>query len=413
MSITDFNGELVIDSLPIKVKGLPNTINNEFGISKVCLNITHGRTSDLKVSLLSPDGTIVWLTNRNGGNGKNYYQTCFSNTGFSGFIHQGKSPFIGEYVPDGRLTFFNNQQNPNGIWYLLVRDLRIGYGGDVEMVSLEFEKDPPSDPESNCSVSQSVNCTCANELSECNLLPDLVMIKQMTDDQIIEYAQDDKNFPGQLRFAASILNVGDGPLEIFGKNEWYCNEKKVNDSTSVCRDGSLPKQIIYQKIYQKRKNIDSLTFKYIEAGTNYYDQKPGHDHYHVDNWVEFRLLKKRKFWWNKKITASSKVSFCLFDFGICNGENICVVEGEVIDRTTLNNYGLGSFAGCRSNKQGISVGGYDTYGVFYEGQYLDIPPNTKNGSYILEIEIDPLQLYQESNEKNNTLVFPVQLEKQR
>lgn len=66
-SIGDFNTVEKADSFALEVKGLPKQIDQKFGLAKVCINLTHERVSDLKVELLSPDGTKIWLTNRNGG----------------------------------------------------------------------------------------------------------------------------------------------------------------------------------------------------------------------------------------------------------------------------------------------------------------------------------------------------------
>ena len=113
-------------------------MNADYGLSKVCFTIFHPRVSDLKVWLLSPAGTEVWLTNRNGNNGVNFETTCFSNSGFSGTLQQADAPFSGDFVPDGRLNFFNDGQNPNGIWYLIIRDLSKNFKGRVNDFSIIF-----------------------------------------------------------------------------------------------------------------------------------------------------------------------------------------------------------------------------------------------------------------------------------
>ena len=80
--LSDFHKIEKADSFAIEVKGLSKQINQNFGLAKVCINLTHERVSDLKVELLSPDGTKIWLTNRNGGvDGKNYINTCFRSNG--------------------------------------------------------------------------------------------------------------------------------------------------------------------------------------------------------------------------------------------------------------------------------------------------------------------------------------------
>ncbi|WP_367391508.1 proprotein convertase P-domain-containing protein [Lewinella sp. LCG006] len=118
----------VYDSFPIQVTGLPDHLGEKLGLGKICITIIHLRVSDLKVELQSPDGSSIWLTNRNGGaTARDYYDACFRRNSFSGYIHQATPPFVnGEYIPDGRMGFLNSGQNPNGTWWLRISDLREG-----------------------------------------------------------------------------------------------------------------------------------------------------------------------------------------------------------------------------------------------------------------------------------------------
>lgn len=410
--ISDYQGRFNVDTFKIEVKGLPNRIDDQFGLAKVCLNINHQRVSDLKIELLSPDGSAIWLTNRNGGDdGRNYMNTCFTSNGFNGYIHQGQAPFTGEYIPDGRFSFINNDQDPNGTWNLLIRDLRTGETGDLHLITLEFGADPmPNEGKTPCSFEEPENCTCPATAARCELLPDLIILEAFTKNQIKEYAWDDPYYPGQLRFAATMANVGDGPLETRGKNEWICGNEPV-DSAAICPDGEQARQKIYQRVY--RLEGDEMKWDDIPAGTNYFDDKPGHDHFHVDSWVEFRLTKANAEGKKEVVSKSNKVSYCLFETGICTArDNLCRWNGQVYDYTNLPNYGLGEYPDCFPALQGISVGGYDTYGLLYEGQYVELPPNLPSGEYILEIEIDPEHRYQEKTKANNTLFFPVHISKQ-
>lgn len=413
--LTDFKDFVKADTFKVKVSNLPNQINSKYGISKVCFNITHARASDLKIELLSPDGTSIWLTNRNGRDlGRDYTNTCFRSNGFSGYIHQGTAPFEGEYIPDGRFSFLNNGQNPNGVWQLLVTDLRTSEVGSLNYFSLEFSDDPmPNNEASPCSFENPKGCKCNGTDGDGELLPDLIILKKFTEQQIKEYPKDDPYYAGQLHFAASICNIGDGPMETLGLNEWYCGNEKVASSTR-CSDGKLARQKIYQRIYAKKGN--TLTWKDKLAGTNYFDEKPGHNHYHVDNWVEFRLVKKTVVHGKTKsilVTKGNKVSYCLFDSGICsNRDSLCTEGGKVYGEKNLSNYGLGNYTDCKAQKQGISVGGYDTYGFLYEGQFLQLPKGLKSGQYFLEIEIDPNHIYKEKDRSNNTFSMPVAISKQ-
>ena len=414
-NIHDFKGAVKADTFKIEVKGIQGKINFGFGLSKVCFNITHSRSSDIKVELISPDGTSIWLTNRNGRDtGRDYQNTCFRSNGFSGFIHQGVAPFEGEYIPDGRFSFLNNGQNPNGKWKLLISDLREGEVGTLNYFSLEFSENPmPNQEASPCSFENPERCICNSKNKTCELLPDLIILKKFTEQQIKEYPKDDPYYGGQLHFAASICNIGDGPMETNGMSEWFCGNTKV-DSLTKCADGNYARQKVYQRIYSKNGN--KLTFKDRLAGTNYFDDKPGHNHFHVDDWVEFRLVKemivgKKKT--NKLIAKGRKVSYCLFDSGVCsNHDNLCEEKGIIYGEKNLSNYGLGNYTECKSKKQGISVGGYDTYGMLYEGQFIQLPKGLKSGEYILEIEIDPNHIYKEKDKTNNVFRMKILISKQ-
>ncbi|MDB5012441.1 MAG: hypothetical protein JWQ25_643, partial [Daejeonella sp.] len=77
----DYNQAYQPQEFFVEVYGLPNKIDTSFGVESASININHNRSSDLKITLESPDGTAIWLSNRNGGDeGKNYIQSQFSNT---------------------------------------------------------------------------------------------------------------------------------------------------------------------------------------------------------------------------------------------------------------------------------------------------------------------------------------------
>lgn len=412
--IDDYRNEIKPDTFSTRISLPVNSINPQFGLSKVCINISHERISDLKIELLAPDGTRTWLTNRNGGEESDlYFNTCFSTFGFSGYIHQGKYPYTGEYIPDGRMELINNNQNPNGLWKIIVTDLRATMTGSLNYFSLTFENNPnPGYGNPPCSETNPSACNCPDGISPCQLLPDLVMLESFTNAQIEEFPWNHPDYPGQIRFAATIANIGAGPMEIFGLNKWYCGEKEVDFDTK-CENGEDPRQNLVQRIY-RLDSTHKIVHEDINAGTNYFDRKPGHNHYHVDDWVEFRLYKEKKSK-RKIISEGRKISYCLFDTGICNNpyDSLCFTNGNNYSKTNLLNYGFGEFTDCKFDHQGISVGGYDTYGYMYEGQYLKLPKRLKKGFYILEIEIDPEKKYKESNVSNNLFSKKIYLSKQK
>lgn len=412
--VRDFEGTEVADTFPVRVENTGIKMDSAFGLAKVCLNLSHDRISDLKVELLAPDGTRIWLTNRNGGlDGRNYPGTCFRSNGFSGYIRDGATPFMGEYIPDGRLDFINNGQPADGTWNVLVSDLRSGVSGTLHSIYLYFEADPnPESRRSPCRFDNSAGCETGDHRTG-DMLPDLVLLTSITTRNLHYYPENHPEFPSQIRFAASIANFGYGPIETFGKNEWYCNTQRVSGPDEKCGDGSYPRQQLYQRIYRKVNGADTLSYFDRPAGTNYFDDKPGHYHYHVDDWVSIELYRQKKilglFRKRTLIAKGSKVSYCLFDSGICQPhDNLCLdIHGKI---PALVNYGLGNYVACDARKQGISVGGYDTYGYMYEGQNLELPRGLPKGYYYLHLTIDPNGYYQESDKKNNFNIFRIYID---
>ena len=115
-------------NFPMTVSGLsPATIDTIFGIETICFNITHTWDADLNISLESPDGTIVDLSIANGGSGDDYTNTCLNGFATNSIV-TANAPFTGTFRPQGFIGAFNNGQNANGVWQLLIQDT---YGADV------------------------------------------------------------------------------------------------------------------------------------------------------------------------------------------------------------------------------------------------------------------------------------------
>src|SRR6185295_3202658 len=84
-----------IETFPI-VFVLPNTtIDSTFGLVSVCFNIVHTYDGDLDIRLQSPDGTVIELSNNNGGGGDNYTGTCVREDAGNGEISVNSAPFSG------------------------------------------------------------------------------------------------------------------------------------------------------------------------------------------------------------------------------------------------------------------------------------------------------------------------------
>ena len=106
---------------PIKVAGLPTSIGPGFGLEKVCVNLVHTWDNDVSIYLLAPDGTVIDLARRNGDEGDNYTNCCFTDQSEES-IDDAYPPFTGFYRPEIHLGAMNNGQNPNGSWKLIIVD---------------------------------------------------------------------------------------------------------------------------------------------------------------------------------------------------------------------------------------------------------------------------------------------------
>jgi subtilisin-like proprotein convertase family protein len=117
--------DAVPTNFPMTVSGLPASMNGNFGVEEICINISHTRVDDLNIQLIAPDWTKVELSSGNGGTGADYSNTCFSNSAGTS-VTAGTAPFSGSFKPEGFLGRFHEGQNPNGTWKLSVQDV---YGG--------------------------------------------------------------------------------------------------------------------------------------------------------------------------------------------------------------------------------------------------------------------------------------------
>ncbi|MGL6094184.1 MAG: S8 family serine peptidase [Fimbriiglobus sp.] len=102
----------------------------------VMLDVTHGRTWDLSIKLVAPNGTTVTLFNRRGGSGANLTGTWFDDSAH-GAVAWGTAPFSGTFRPEQSLAGFNGM-NANGTWTLVISDLSAGATGRVNAVTLSF-----------------------------------------------------------------------------------------------------------------------------------------------------------------------------------------------------------------------------------------------------------------------------------
>ena len=142
--------EIICDNL--SSEDIPKSIpdNNSIGVSsiinitknkiitdlKVTLTIPHEWVGDLTLTLISPIGTKVILSQNNGDDGLGYTNTTFDDDAQNS-IGIGIPPFTGEFIPQGNLSDFNFEES-YGNWVLKAVDGGPEDIGTIENWSLEI-----------------------------------------------------------------------------------------------------------------------------------------------------------------------------------------------------------------------------------------------------------------------------------
>lgn len=112
------------------------TIQNNWTIANVTVNVDHDWDDDVKLSLIAPDGEAILLTYNNGGSGDDFTNTIFTTTA-STSIASGTAPFTGEFQPQQPFGWLAGSPL-NGTWTLLATDLWAGNTGTLLNWSITF-----------------------------------------------------------------------------------------------------------------------------------------------------------------------------------------------------------------------------------------------------------------------------------
>ena len=399
-SIPDINSQVTI---PVTVNGLPNALNSSFGLTGVCLNVTHPFIGQLVIVLKAPNSSdsvrLIW---HEGGNSAINGPICLS---------ESASNYIAAYPVNGITNYFgnddnnimNNGRNPNGIWEVRITDIVLGSAGNVNSVSLTFGNNPPFTHSRifGCSTQSPWGCRCPDGTNDCDLLPDMTNAEAALTRQLSETAT-------ELRFGVATPNIGAGPLEMNGSTtECFCDNTPVVCGTT-CPTGQELRHKVYQKVYHRANN--TMTSYTRLAGEMEFHTT--HNHIHVDHWTNntLRIRSRDANPANWPIVGTSyKISFCLINLGTCDSyPNYCVdANGNVLHTTDIPNYGFGMVSGC-SLGQGIYPGKVDEYGAGLPGQNI-LLDGICNGSYFLVSITDPDNVVKEIDENNNWAITPVHL----
>jgi subtilisin-like proprotein convertase family protein len=406
------NGNSTYFYLPISSLGAAQ-LDSNYGLLKVCIDISHPRVSSIGVSLAAPDGTQIDLADGVGGSGANFSGTCFSMsdsvTVFSGF-----APFTGGYYPRHNIGEMNDGQTGIGTWMLVVQNLVQGDSGRVNSWSMTFGTHAPvpiSTPFGPCNQFNANGCACADSTqNNCWLVPDMIVGKEWFTDTIHR-----REFHDSIRVSNSVGNIGYGPMEFYGTGLWFCGDSQVVGSLR-CPDSTLSKETIRQRIYQKNQN-GFFTYKDTAAGTMDYHPELGHNHMHIDDWTENTLRirgpESDPTQW-PIIGRGKKTSMNVYDEIRCdNIFTACDYGSTVYSIWGLRNAGLGlGYSSGNAYIQGISVGFADIYEYlipFGQTIYFD---SICNGDYVLMGQFDPDGRFVDMDRGNNVTWFTTTLTKQ-
>ena len=201
------------------------------------------------------------------------------------------------------------------------------------------------------------------------LLPDL---QTLPPDELY-VAVDRESDTREIRFSTTVVNVGEGPLEMVGTSDPGTGRTSATQRIrSVSLDGVV-EEVVGDFVYH-----------------------PSHSHWHFEDFSAFELWTYGPGGALEDLVASSgKMTFCLMD----------------TDRVSPASAGAppnAAFGGCNRGVQGISVGWGDTYGANLPGQELDVS-DVPDGRYAIRSTADPEDRLLETDDTNNTVVMYVEL----
>lgn len=96
-----------------------------YNLSNICINITSNHPQTLVITLTSPMGTSLLLSQFNGAGGSNYTGTCFTYVS-NPSITTGSAPFTGNWLAQGGSLSVFDYEWADGIWTITVIDTGCG-----------------------------------------------------------------------------------------------------------------------------------------------------------------------------------------------------------------------------------------------------------------------------------------------
>ena len=174
----------------------------------------------------------------------------------------------------------------------------------------------------------------------------------------------------RIDFGATVANLGNGRLDV--------------EAFSKQHSPTMP---AYQYFWRGNHIVGR-----VPAGTMGFDNKKGHDHWHFEQFAQYRLLNSDK----NLVLRSRKVGFCIAP---TDGVNL-LLRHALWQPQFIGFGGQCGFPGALWVQEQMPVGWGDTYFQSLAGQSFNIT-NLPNGVYYIEIIANPQHVLRETNTSND------------
>jgi hypothetical protein len=187
----------------------------------------------------------------------------------------------------------------------------------------------------------------------------------------------------RLRFAASLANLGPGPLLLLPRGRTSCPGGQHPAVQVLHRDGNT------DGVFQRARDR-----AHSQRDVGCMLRHPGHRHWHFDAMAAYSLRRPGT---NNALVSRDKVSFCLRDNLRATGQRV-VVRREHFGRCS------------RNSQQGISPGWVDVYKADLAGQWLRLPSSLDEEVVCLDLRADPLGRLVETDETDNASSVAIRID---
>ena len=190
-----------------------------------------------------------------------------------------------------------------------------------------------------------------------------------------------------LRFSNTVVNLGNGPLELRPEPPKASLLNLLSPPSSTTR--------AYQGIYTHTSS--GHWYKVRDQYVGAFKFHPQHDHWHFEKFAMYELYT---------VAPDGSLGQALNRIG--EKTTFCLVDSDQVD-PNLEHSGSQTYTKCgQANISGITVGWGDRYAYDLDGQHLDIS-GLGDGTYWLVSTVDNMNRLAETNDSNNSAQVKVRI----